>query len=75
MLEYGVERVTQGLLDSPPKQVQLDPLELQVQLAGSDPPVKWPPREQLGLEEILAVRRPPEAQVLGVSQAFVDLQE
>lgn len=40
LLEYGVERVTQGLLDSPHKQVRLDPPELRVQLVGSDPPVK-----------------------------------
>jgi hypothetical protein len=75
LLDYGAERATQDPLDSPHKQVRLDPLDQRVQPAGSDPLDKLPPREQRVLEEILAARGPLEAQVLGVSQAFVGLQE
>lgn len=37
LLDYGAERATQDPLDSPHKQVRLDPLDLRVQPVGPDP--------------------------------------
>ena len=60
----GAARVPQDPLDSPPKQVQLDPRVEMVQLVEAEPPAKRPPQEQVAREEILAARVPLEAQVL-----------
>lgn len=74
ILDSEAERVPQDLLDLTHKQVRLDLLDLRVQPAGPDPRAEWCSREQVVVEEIQATQGPPEAAVLGVSQAFGDLQ-